>query len=675
MKSTFLKENIISPVVIFITCIVTFAPQIPFLGFALDDWMFIDFYSSQGIKGLMTYFYFDNRPMAFWLPWIGFNLLGTTPLYWQIWTLFWKIMIAIAIWLIARSLFPEKPVQNLLIALLFALYPVFRQQSSALQLSVHMICFFMVCFSLYLTVRAIQHSKYWFLFSALALLLSMLELFTTEFFAGFELARVIIIGYLVFQTEGSPQKKILLTLKQWLPYLVIWVGWAIWRVAYIPTPGHDRNSPIVVLGFFSNPLKTLLNIFQMAVQDVVQMLIGVWNIPLSTPSLSFTPISNLLSWLIGIAIILIVFAAIKWGFHRRPEGGFDWRFGLGGFLIMLLGFIPGWAIGNHFAAGTQYTDRFGLAAIPGAVIFLITLSSLLFKSHKIQIGFLTILIGLGAVYHVQSLAQYRYSWEHQADFYWQLKWRAPQITLPVAFIGNGQLINEMGDWFLSPALDHLYAPQRPSVAPLVWYFDVNNHLADYVNMDAGSIQIAKYSREFSSSTADSLVIQYDPNGKQCLWILSNGDQSNPLVVDELKPYLGISNINKIQDGNDLPADTAVFGASHPKNWCYYFQKASLADQFGKWDTALSLWAEADQKGLQPKAAEEYFPFIQSATAAGKWDLALDISGRALKMTNRVHDYLCQAWQKVDQAVNQPEGKKEAVQKAAALFSCENLAGN
>jgi hypothetical protein len=675
LKKLLLKESIISPLVIFITCILTFVPQIPFLGFVLDDWMFIDFYYSQHLKGLLTYFYFDNRPMAFWPAWIGFNLFGTNPLYWQLWTLFWKIMIAIAIWLIVRKLFPDKPVQNLLLAVLFALYPVFRQQSSALQLSIHMISFCLACFSIYLTICAIKHKKYWFLFSLAALLLSLVQLLTTEFFAGFDLGRIVIIVYLVTQSDNNKYGKIRNIIKQWFPYLIIWVGWAIWRIRVMPTPGVDRNTPNVALGFFANPIGTLLNVAQMAIQDTAKLLVGVWNVPLSFSALSFTTISNIFSWFIAVVVILIVIVAVKVISSGKQDSIYQWKVVFGGLILMLAGCLPGYAIGNHIATANEFNDRFGVAATPGAVVLIVALSSLIFKNLRIQKIVLLLLIGLGVGYHIQSLAPFRYSWEQQIDFYWQLKWRAPQIMAPVALLGNGQLIDKMGDWFLSPALDHLYAPIRPTVEPMVWYFDVNDNLESRFSSDGKIIHINKYQRTFTNNSKDSLVIQYKGVKGQCVWILSAEDRYNPYVAEELIKYLPFSNIKNIQEGNDVPQDTAAFGANYRKNWCYFFQKAQLAEQYGKWDTILELWTQAVQQGFQPNVSTEYIPFIKAAGATGNWDLALAITQKAYTPTSQMHDILCQSWGDISKSFANSRDGNDAVQKANNNLSCNGLSGN
>jgi hypothetical protein len=64
--------------------VITFGTQIPLLGFVLDDWVFIDYYYSQGLRGLLAYSYVDNRPFEFWPVWLGFQVFGKNPVLWGI---------------------------------------------------------------------------------------------------------------------------------------------------------------------------------------------------------------------------------------------------------------------------------------------------------------------------------------------------------------------------------------------------------------------------------------------------------------------------------------------------------------------------------------------------------------------------------------------------------------
>ena len=152
--------------------------------------------------------------------------------------------------------------------------------------------------------------------------------------------------------------------------------------------------------------------------------------------------------------------------------------------------------------------------------------------------------------------------------------------------------------------------------------------------------------------------------------MSSDDIYNPFVAEELKAYLPSSNIQKIKEGSDIPIDTAAFGASHPENWCYFYQKASLAAQYGKWDTAMSLWQQAVQKGFQPKIASEFVPFIKAAAYTGNWDLALELSGRAYTPREQMQNYLCHIWTEIDQAAIASDGLNNAFQKANTDFGCK-----
>ena len=46
------------------------------------------------------------------------------------------------------------------------------------------------------------------------------------------------------------------------------------------------------------------------------------------------------------------------------------------------------------------------------------------------------------------------------------------------------------------------------------------------------------------------------------------------------------------------------------DWCYYFQKAELAEQFHDWGRIVQLGDEARSKGLLPEDTTEWRPFIK-----------------------------------------------------------------
>ena len=69
----------------------------------------------------------------------------------------------------------------------------------------------------------------------------------------------------------------------------------------------------------------------------------------------------------------------------------------------------------------------------------------------------------------------------------------------------------------------------------------------------------------------------------------------------------------------------VFGAEPEHDWCYYYQKATLARQRGNWDEIISLHEEASRKGLAPQDLIEWLPFLQAYANAGDIDHLIELA--------------------------------------------------
>ena len=68
---------------------------------------------------------------------------------------------------------------------------------------------------------------------------------------------------------------------------------------------------------------------------------------------------------------------------------------------------------------------------------------------------------------------------------------------------------------------------------------------------------------------------------------------------------------------DLNADKtyqlpeSIYWLSTEKDWCYFFQKASLARQMEDWEKIVKYGDEARNKGLHPFDLAEWRPFIDA----------------------------------------------------------------
>jgi hypothetical protein len=139
-------------------------------------------------------FYQYDRPSR--LTYIVFApLLGTSPLVWHIFTLLLRWLTAAFVWGSLREIWPHKPHQVLWTALLFAVAPIFTQQSVAVAYSQHWLCYLLFFCSIYCMLRALNDARYFYLFAGLAVLTSLVQLLTMEYFLGLELLRPVILWF------------------------------------------------------------------------------------------------------------------------------------------------------------------------------------------------------------------------------------------------------------------------------------------------------------------------------------------------------------------------------------------------------------------------------------------------------------------------------------------------
>ena len=85
------------------------------------------------------------------------------------------------------------------------------------------------------------------------------------------------------------------------------------------------------------------------------------------------------------------------------------------------------------------------------------------------------------------------------------------------------------------------------------------------------------------------------------------------------PY---SQIEKISRTSTLNQEmySKLFGEERSDlTWCYIYEKASLARQFGDWQEIIDLHATARQNDLRPYDHIEWFPFLQAYVYAGNFE--------------------------------------------------------
>jgi hypothetical protein len=128
----------------------------------------------------------------------------------------------------------------------------------------------------------------------------------------------------------------------------------------------------------------------------------------------------------------------------------------------------------------------------------------------------------------------------------------------------------------------------------------------------------------------------------CLWLLTEADAHNRDVDAPMRAVAAESQFGRIGLDGVAP-DAAIFGPEPEHDWCYYFQKISLAVQLEEWDAALALWQEAQAADLRPNNQFEVLPVLRAMVASGEVDMAGALSLDALSKQQNVKAALCAFW--------------------------------
>jgi len=637
-----------------ILVIINFFPLITRLGFYLDDWPQIYSWNVHGHEGIKQYWMADSRWFTWWIQSTLFPLLGNKPLFWHIAMAILRWVTSILWWLIISKIWPENKVQNSITALLFSVYPLFVQQSSSVMFSVIWICFTLFLLSLFLMVQYSVTKKHFVLLVGLGLLIDAICLFSYEYFIGLEFFRLFVLILIISREKMTRQKKNLSIIKQYLPWFTISIFYIIWRGFLIKIP--TLRSPVVLKTILTDPITTLLQLGQSAISDSVQIVISVWYETFNPNLFDFSIPSNVIAWAlaaIGFGVIFIFLISISKKNEKSDLIEKTWiRDALWvGFLLILLGAAPSWAIGRSITDETGiWNDRFGIASMPGASLFLVALVTALVKpTRKRVILVLTFLIALATASNFRFANEYRWSATHQSRFFNQLVWRAPSITPDTAIISGNELFTKMGVYPTAFAINTLYPASRPMPQVDYWFYVIPHYFpTNYFNLDEGiEIEHEKWYIKFKSLSTNSLVIYWNPNEPSCLWMLDENDRYNPFIADYVKETLGASNLARItRDGTPGYPPEEIFGPEAAHGWCYYFEKADLAKQYQNWDEVIALYEEATALGFNTNFGPELTPFIHAYALSGDLEKAVALTNTAKTMAEKMKPYLCDQWQAI-----------------------------
>jgi hypothetical protein len=671
-KIQFNQSNL--PLALIVAGILAYGLQIPFLGLYQDDWHFIHYGSAAGARGMLEFLTMDGRPTAAWVYALGYPLLGFSPLPWQVLSLTLRLLTVLLAWRVLQTLFPTRSGTNALASFFFLLYPAFTLQPQAVVYAEHWTAYALFFGSFLLMLRAMQDPKRWLSYTALAVLMSALQLFTVEYFVGLELLRPLAI-WLMFANANSRNERIKRTAQTWLPYFLILVLFLYWRTVFLGGLGL-RNNPE---GVFS--LHTIISTLQNLSADTALVLVTSWFRLVDPTSLELVRARNFLflaiTFIGGLAAYLYSpsIPEPRQATNSKPSSPaiFPIAYLIFSLVAFLLGLAPAYAANFVIHLKLEpWNGRFALAALPGAGMLIALAFEWLISSAAARRVVFAVLIGLLIGFHNRNAFDFKMSWEKQVKFYEQLTWRAPYIEPGTALITDQEILGYMGDYPTSFALNTIYDTRSLRPSPY-WFFAMSENLGtDAQTLTEGtSFSTHKYASTFVGDSKDSLIIVFQPEQNQCLWVIRPQDAAYRGLLPQIKTAAQVSNLDRIQDRHDeIPT---LYNSIVPENksaWCFHYERADLARQLGDWKQVLFFWDLAKQGGYSPGHGFEYIPFIQAYAHTGDWKQALALTKQSFRASDNMRTILCPVWDELAVSTEASTTREATVAEAKTLMGCQ-----
>ena len=647
MKKVRYSEHWLAATLIVLVTLITYGVLIPQLGFYRDDWYLFSTAQSQGSAGVIALFQID-RPLVGYFYAFGIQLLGTSPLAWQLATLFMRLAGNLAFFWLMRLLWPQRKTETLAAALLFSVYPGYTEQPNAGVYITDLLTNVAALLSIVLTVKAVRAGR---LVTKVALsvaagALALLYLGIFESAIGLEAARLVVLGYLFWREEPRHLKPIVWrTVKADLLYLVLAGGFLVWRLFIFQSTRRATNLSVLLGKYSGLPAYSLFSVGVETIKDVVETTVFAWVVPfyqfVAKGSYRDLAVATLLAALVVIGVFMFIrwFSRMEDSVEKAAPSDLNVHLMWLGGIIVVFALLPIDAAGRNVLFEDQW-DRYTLYASIG--VAMVTAGFLFhFFRGKFRNALLLSLIGMSVVVHFFSAAWYRDFWMWERDMWQQVVWRAPAIQ-------SGTML-----FAVLPGAGYAEGYEIYGPANMVYYPGEGVQIgADVLNsVTVADLQLEKNRSHYDRSVLvadnyrNALIMAY-PSAQSCLHVLDGRKVELPGLLDnsllaDAAPYSHIEMIMPSANPAKLPA---FLSGETPRAWCFYYQKMDLARQQGDWKGAAALADEAIKKGLKPEDVSEWMPVLEAYATVGRLPEAKHAAS-IIRSSDTARSFLCLQFQR------------------------------
>lgn len=655
--STFASRPFAIPLVLLIVTILAYGLSFWRLGFYWDDQPISWIRYELGTAATTKYFS-DSRPVWALLYQLTGFILPANPAVWQLFAMFWRWAGVVAFYLMMAKLLPNRKSAAFFLSLFVLLYPGFNQQWVSYVYSHFFIVLFFLLISFYLMLRGKTIP---------AMIFSALHLLMFEYFFLLEFMRPVALFASLRDEPLTFRERVVKTFKAWIPYLGVIIFVLLYRSLVYSHPGFGYSLTEEVA---RAPIETITQLVQHVLTSLWSAAIGAWIqiFQFPNPNVNGSRTSALY-----IAVVLIVGVCV-FAFSRFNENGSTnakkeslWLIALGA-IMLLLGGVPYWVTNLPVTLGFP-ANRALLSFMFGACFFLIGLIQLLPARLKYSIAILFVALSAGRQF-LWSV-DYLRDWESQKNLFWQMVWRAPSIE-PDTLVLMNESLQFSADNSISAAVNWIYDSNASADhIKYALFYPLNRLGGSLPSLDPNmSVGYNYTAGKFHGNTSDALAFYYAP--PFCLRLLDSDLDSNNRFISDFSLMRQASALSAPQRilREPVSAPPAFYGVESPHGWCYYFQKAELARQFGDWDEVNRLAKDAFGLNEHFNNPVELFVFIEGYAHADKWDDAIQLSKEAHRVSKSYVDpLLCKLWKRIETQTAPDEAQTEALNQIQNLIEC------
>jgi hypothetical protein len=273
--------------------------------------------------------------------------------------------------------------------------------------------------------------------------------------------------------------------------------------------------------------------------------------------------------------------------------------------------------------------------------------------------------------HFLNAQEYRAEWQKLVDFTWQFTWRAPQLEPGTLALFDVIPLNRYSDNDMTALLNWTYAPGLHSIQIPYKFFDLNLRLdtgyAGLPGVEKGlPVESAQRGVVFISNTSNTLAVTYNPPA--CLKILTADDAYLPEITARLARVLPMTRVEQVLDGGEPARPPAQLGPEPAHDWCYYYEKAGLAQQQHDYARAAALGDQAFAANFHPGDLSELLPFIEGYALNDRPEQAQALS-QEVSREARLRPVLCATWNKIIAAASPGTTVQDAARTVHADLNC------